>query len=71
MVLGVPGVNCTIEDDAKNILVVRNYFKNFNQGGKQLQLLIGPANNPTGAREAGPWSVRTETEVDGEYYSVD
>ena len=34
-------------------------------------MIIGPATNPTGARQAGPWTVRTESAIDGTFYKVD
>ena len=59
-VLQTINVTCTIVSGTNNF-IVENYFKETNQGGKLIQLLIGPANNPISARLAGNWAVWTET----------
>ena len=61
---------CAI-DTSTNIVTLTNAFTQDFAGGKQLIVTIQSATNPSGAMEAGPWSVTTENLFNGEYYLVD
>lgn len=40
-------------------------------GGTLLKFMILSATNPLGSRPAGPWAIRSEILIDGQYYVVD
>lgn len=41
------------------------------EGGNLIKFILSKATNPRGSREAGKWSVTTETPIDGIFYIVD
>ena len=58
-------------DAQNNILTLTNVFKERTPGGTILKFIIGTADNPIGARDAGAWGARTEGWFGGKYFIVD
>ena len=58
-------------DASTNTVTLTNIFDEKFEGGNILKFIIVKATNPSGAREAGPWSIRSESIFDGEYFVVD
>ena len=54
-----------------NELTLTNLLKERTAGGTVLKFIIGVADNPIGARDAGKWGARTEAIYYGDYYIVD
>jgi len=55
----------------KNQLTLTNIFESSFAGGNLIKFTILEASNPEGSREAGAWSIRSETSIDGKFYVVD
>lgn len=58
-------------DPIKNILTLTNVVDTNLAGGNLLKFMILRATNPLGSRDTGPWSIRTETPVNGVFFVVD
>lgn len=62
---------CDCALDGRNKLTLTNIFTEPVPAGITLKFLITEGTNPVGSREAGQWSVQTETRVNGVWYKVD
>ena len=58
-------------DASKNRITLTDIFDEVIEGGNILKFMIIQATNPSGARPAGPWAIRSESIFDGKYYAVD
>ena len=54
-----------------NIITLTEIFRESFPGGTEIKFILKSATNPTGAREAGAWSIRTERPFEGKFYTVD
>ena len=62
--------DCSLADD-NNTLTLTNIFETNLKGGSLLKFVILSATNPLGSQEAGSWSIKSETPIDGVFYQVD
>jgi hypothetical protein len=55
----------------RNEIEITNWLNGPYEGGNLIKFMISYGKNPTGARSAGPWGVRTENRIGREYYPID
>jgi hypothetical protein len=55
----------------RNEIEISNWLNGPYEGGNLIKFMISYGKNPTGARSAGPWGVRTENRIGGIYYPID
>lgn len=59
-------------DASTNTITLTDIFEEEFEGGNLMKFILVQATNPSGARQAGPWSIRSEQKFDdGKYYVVD
>jgi hypothetical protein len=76
----VPGAQCEVTRNVKKgfvwnglrtRIIVSEIFPNGHTGGDQVKFTISPGMNPTGAMQAGPYTVTTEQPIGDKFYSID
>jgi hypothetical protein len=77
---GVPGAQCEVVRAVKKgfvwnglrtMVIVTEVFPNGHTGEDQVKFTISPGRNPTGAMQAGPYTITTEQPIGDKFYAID